>query len=381
MANSKKQNIEAPIPAHESAVPKPGFLGSVDGVTVVETETGYAVAFAYDRDLVKFMRSVPGTQFDRNEELYEVPAASMDALEKAVTAMRTGFHFLGASLENIKLLASTTGYQAQRENGAQSTVAARVSDYIEPGKFYGGEILHVNGHYAAQLTGFGKDDGAAFVAIHRLAQLDNQKLMKGENVGIKYDSKFSGAVSDLSRHKSAAELDADFLSQQGKVIDGVMLTDRGSHIGLEFELNPAMLSRLKRVDGAKFNYDDKVWEIPSDKSSFALRAAHDMRAEYVADAKEVVTMKAAAESKIDGAKVFKAFTKDGQEHFGVIIAVGDRYALQKGGQDRFSLHHLAALTEKPVVGQSLAIKYNKGVGTAVDQIEKKALDKAMGSSR
>ncbi len=64
-----------------------------------------------------------------------------------------------------------------------------------------------------------------------------------------------------------------------------------------------------------------------------------------------------------------------------MVAVGSSHLLQKGGQDKFKLHHLAALDIKPVIGQNVSIKYNKGHGTVVDQEQAKAQGKALNGGR
>lgn len=372
-AGSKEKAAQAEVPA---------FIGSADGITAVEVPgAGFAVAFEFDRQLSALMRGVPGAEFDKAQNAFLVPAASVDELGKAVGVMRTAHHFIAESLADITSRASGSGLDAARNNGAAVGVAAKVDSFIEPEQFYGGPILNMNGHFAAQLTGFGAKDGAAFVKIHRLADLDNSKIMKGDNVGIKYDAKFRGAVTDLSKSKSASDLAAEYDGNLGKAIDGVTVTHRGDKIGVAFDMAPELLARIRRIDGAAFNLADKMWEVPVDKKEFALRAVHDMRAEFLLDAKDAEIMKAAAESKIDGAKVSKAFTKDGQEHFGPVIAVGERFALQKTGADRFSMHHLAALSEKPEIGANLAVKYNKGVGAVVDQDKQRAQNKALGAGR
>jgi hypothetical protein len=358
----------------------PPFVGEENGVTAAMLADGsFAVSFPFDRQLHTVMRGVPGADFDKQEELYTVPATSKDDLSKALQAIRQGAHFIAESLAGIEGLARGRGFDAQRANGAEHTVQAQVSDFIEPGRHYGGEILAVNAHYAAQLNGFGKDDGAAFVSIHRLANLEKADLLKGDKVAIKYDNRFIGAVGDLA--KSADELTAEFEATKGKLIDGVTATDRGAMIGVKFDLNPAMLARIRRIDGAAFNRDDGLWEAPAANKPFVLKAVQDMRREHVIAERDAGALRVIAESKMDGAKVSHAFTKDNFEHFGKVIAVGERYVLQKGGKDSFALHHLAALDTKPEVGQSLAIKYNRGMGTVVDQEQKRATDKALANGR
>ena len=360
----------------------PAFLGSSDGVTAVVAEGGFAVAFEFDRKLSAMIQTVPGAQYDKEAKLNTVPASEEETLGTKLKEMRLEFNAIEADRAAIEKLAHVSGLKAQRENGAAADIAAaRVSDYKEVGKFSAGQILNANARFVAQLTGFGKDDGVAFMVIHRRVDLDRGDLMKGDNVGIKYDSKYMGNVTDLAKAKSAADLEADFDSELGKAVDGVTLTDRGDKIGVGFAVNPALMGRLRRVDGASFNGTDKVWEVPAVNKEFVLRAAHDMRAQFVAEEKDIAVLKNVAETKMDDAKVEKAFTRDGIEHFGAVVAVGSTHVLQKAGQDKFKLHHLAALDQKPVIGQNLSIKYNKGHGTVVDQDKAKAQSKALNGGR
>ncbi len=76
-------------------VPKPAFLGSADGITAVEVEGGgYAVAFDFDRQLSAIMRGVPGAEFDKADNVFTVPAASVEALGKAVNLPKLRRKFL-----------------------------------------------------------------------------------------------------------------------------------------------------------------------------------------------------------------------------------------------------------------------------------------------
>lgn len=386
MAGAKKLSggsTMATVAVAPAVVQPPAFLGSVDGVSVlgVEGSRDFAVALDFDRQLSAMMRGVPGAEFDKASQAYFVPGSSAEALGKVAGAMRAEFKAIEADREAIMELAEKSGMAAQREYGSTSGATPKVGNYIKPGEFYGGEIVNVNARFAAQVTGFGERDGAAFVKIHRLADLDNGKMMKGDFVGIKYDDKFRGVVSDLSKNKSGADLEAEYVGNLGKVLDGVTVTERGDKIGIAFDLTPETLARIRRVDGAAFEQEGKVWEVPARNKEFALRAVHDMRGELAADNKERSMMQAIAEGKVDGAKLSNAFTKDGQSHYGSAVAVGERFAMQAAGQGNFRLHHLSALDQKPVVGANLAVTYKKGVGTVVDQDLKRAQDKALGQGR
>ena len=343
---------------------KAEMLGSVDGVLVVQGATGgYSVSFDFNRELSKMMDRVPGAVFDKAEKAYQVPEAGFGVLSKTVAAMRHETRSAQTALEGIMALAQASGIQAQQT----TEVKPQISTFREPGKFYGGEIVNVNSHYAAQMCGFGNKDGAAFITVHKLADVDRDSLMKGDQVGIRYDNKFFGTVSDLSKNMSVAEFNAHYEENLGTFVDGVMVMDCGDTIGLAFDIHPVLVPRIRMVEGAAFNRDEGYWEVPKAKQEFALRAAEDMRKEFSLDSKEVAKLTDVAANKIDGAKIFKAFTKDGTSYVGTVVDVGDRYALQKTGRDGFTLHHLSALDQKPEKGVNLAIRYNKGVGAVVDQ--------------
>lgn len=346
--------------------------GSVDGVTVAAVEGGFEVAFEMDRHLVNMMHKVPGAAFDKAEKVWVVPEASADELAKAVKGMRYEFKEIQKDRESIMALAKSSAIGLQRENGTAQGVAPMVSDYREAGKSYGGEIIRANGRFVAQFTGFGERDGAAFVTVHRTVEL-NRQLEKGENVWIKYNDKGLGEVSDRRSKESRIQ---EFQASDGKTINGVTVTDRGDKLGVAFEVNPALQERIKRIDGAEFNHEDKVWEVSTDKAEFVMRAVEDMRQVYEEQQREASLLSEFAEERMDGAKVRPAFTQDGTEHFGKIAKVGNHFLLQKGALNEFKLHHLDALNEpeKMQEGQNLSIKYNKGRGTAVDLDKKREKD-------
>ncbi|MES2879207.1 MAG: hypothetical protein V4713_12355 [Pseudomonadota bacterium] len=359
---------------------KPAFLGDQDGIEVAEiVGRGYGLRFAFDRQIARMVRDIEGASYDRDLGVYLVPQGVEAAkLEKAISSIRTEARSVAADLATIKDLARNTGQVLQREINSQHDAEPQISDFREPGKFYGGQVVNANARFVAQFSGYGKIDGAAFIAVHRLADLNNSKLMKGDNIGIVYNEKFLGTVTDLDKRKSDAQLEADYKNELGKEVGGVTLTDRGDKIGVAFDINPVLMARIRRVDGAHFNQADKVWEIPQSNREYVLRTVQEMRIEFADDGKDLAMLKEVAESKMDGAKVSKAFTKDGQESFGKVVAVSDRYVLQKVSGDRFSLHHLATLNHLPEVGQNLSIKYSKGYGTVVDMDKQKALQKSLG---
>ena len=360
--------------------PAPAFLGDSDGVAVSAVKEGFSLVIPFDRQLQAIMDRIPNASFHKEGKYYLVPAASAAVLGDQVRALRKMSKSIAEDMGSITELATQSARKLQEDNGNFRS-KPQVNGYREAGRGYQGEIINANTHYVAQFTGFGKEDGAAFVTIHRLVDLNQRNLLKGDKVRIQYDDRMLGVVSDLSQSRTVAQMTADFEKHLGQQVDGVTLTTRGDNIGVAFAMHPVLAERIRKVDGAAFHKGDRVWEVPKRNQEYALRAADDMRKEFALDKKDVQLMGQIAEEKIDGAKVRHAFAKDGQRHFGIVFAVSDRYALQKTGRDEFSLHHLSALSQKPTVNQNLSIEYNKGKGSVVDQNLLRAHDKAVGASR
>lgn len=358
----------------------PAFVGDSDGVSVKSVNDGFSLAIPFDRQLQAIVDRIPNATYHKDAKFYLVPTASAAVLGDKVRDMRKMAKAIAEDLGSITELATQSARKAQEANG-NFRAQPQVNAYREAGRGYTGEIINANTHFVAQHTGFGKEDGAAFVTIHRLADLNQRNLLKGDKVRIQYDDRMMATVSDVGLSRTLAQMTADFDKQKGREVDGVTLTDRGDKIGLAFSIHPVLAERIRKVDGAGFNKEDKVWEVPKRNQEYALRAADDMRKEFVLDQKDIQLMGQIAEERIDGAKVRQAYTKDGMRHFGDVLAVTDRYALQKTGRGEFSLHHVSALSEKPQVGQNLSIVYNKGRGSVIDQDQQRAHDKAVGASR
>lgn len=101
------------------------------------------------------------------------------------------------------------------------------------------------------------------------------------------------------------------------------------------------------------------------------------------DAADIKELTQIAENKTVLARVWDAslMSSDAQEHFGVVLAIGDRFALQKTGRETFPLHRLAVLDQLPVMGQDVSIKYDKGVGVVLDQELVRARARTIGAGR
>lgn len=349
------------------------LVGNEGGVAITRTKEGYAVQFEFDRGLIKMMRGIQGAEFVN--DAWQVPVAMKDALSKLAPAMRKELTAISADREGIMELATKTAAARMVEFGAPKSAAPRVSDYRPLGDSVSGEIINVNGRFAAQLSGFGKEDKAAFVTVHRLADLDNAMLFKGMDVRIAYDKKGQGTVTDRSQERKRDET-------LGVKVDGVQVDEIGDKLHVAFDFNPSLRARLDRVSGVEFNKEKGVCTAPIENKEFVMRAVHDMRGIYVAEVAEKAALKTLASEKVDGAKVHDPFSKDGHQHFGTVIGQGEHFGLIAGGQGHFNLVRKDQLGGDPLVnGNKVEISYAKGRGAVVDKTLHQAKGKEAALSR
>lgn len=325
----------------------------------------YLVGFEYSPALVAEMRRIEGATFDKDAGAWRVPVARYDALAAGVEKMRVGVVEDAKARAQIEEYARSAAAQKMHEQGNDGATP-RISDFLPHGKPLSGEIISVNGRYAAQLTGFGREDGAAFVTLHRLSELSEQ-VFKGDKVSIAYNEKGQGQVQ--YRQTLEEKLDESL----GKYVDGVKVIESEGRYKISFDYNPALNHRIQRVDGAEFDREERVWAVPGDKKAFVARAVNDMRKEVIADRADREQIEAVAREKIDGAKVKDAFTKDGTSHTGKIVAANDRYVLQHTGKEYGAVHRADALSERPEIGRNARITYEKGKGLVGERTKSKDL--------
>ncbi len=341
------------------------MIGNGSGIYVGKTDKGFEVAFEYDRELSAMLAQVHGAVFDKTEKSYSVPFSSEQQLTTVIAAMRKEVGLVADDLAAITELATNTALQSQSEAGVEPDVVPQISSFIEPGKVYRGTIVNANTRFVAQETGVGKQDGAAFVQIHRLADLPSAGLFKGDSVAVTYDDKFLGEAKPYVRTKPVDVMMGELEANNGQEVDGVVVTDLGDKIGIGFNFNAAMAARIRRLDGAAFNKDEKVWEVPKEVLPFALYAIEDIRKMAVLDAQDVAELTAVAGAKIDNPKIYQADTRHGANHYGVVVEVGQRFALQSSGRGTFNLHHLSLLDQVPVKGQDVKVEYKDGRGAVL----------------
>lgn len=319
----------------------------------VSMEGGYFhIAFPYNPDLVSLLHAAKlDASFDKPAGVWKIPAGEGVAVrvDEVVAKLREETLRNDLDREDIFELASNSAAEKMSGRGVTAAVP-QVSDFHEKDRIYAGEIINANGRYVAQLTGYGKEDGAAFVSIHRKTELSDE-VFKGDRVAIAYDEKGRGQVE----HRQNAQ--ERFDESLGKSVDGVKVTEANGVYRVEFDFNPVLADRLRRVDGAEFNREGMAWEVGVDKKEFVARAVRDMRKEYLADEADRAQISAVASEKIDGAKVKDAFTREGQAYTGKVLAVNDRYVLQHTGKEHVALHKAGALNEIPEAGRDVRVRY------------------------
>lgn len=341
------------------------------GVEVERTEQEFLVRFEFDREMVDRLRRVDGVAF--KEGAWHVPASVEAALAKAVKDLRFMHEAIAKDRTEIASLATASAVAAQQAQG-NGDVDPKVSDFHRPGTSFFGEIVNVNGRFAAQLTGFGKENGAAFVSVHRLADLDNPMIMKGDDVKISYDDRGKGTVVARSNHEQPVAM--------GEKIDGVMIEEKGNQLAVSFEFNPPLEARLRRVAGVEFDKEATTFLVPSENRPFVLRAVADMRKEFSAQQTEKAALGEMAQGKVDNAVVRDAFAKDGQRFIGPMVGETERYMLQSVGQGQFKIHRREALEgDTPIVGHMLDVAYQKWRGSVKDAALEKSREKETAKTR
>jgi hypothetical protein len=316
----------------------------------------YQVSFNYHPGLVALIARVPGAEFKSDKDAWEVPLTSVNELEAALPKMKKLEDLDRAARAEIESMAAASAKDLMAEEGVKG-IAAKISDYHEKDKNIRGEVINVNGHYAAQFTGFGKDDGAAFVTLHRLASL-TAPVFKGDDVVIKYDAKGRGQVSPGIPSLS---------DSLGKEVYGVKVVEKDGVYHISFDYNTAMAKRLQRVAEVKFIEEAKNYEVPVTMHPFVARAVADMRRTFIHESEAEQELRKLAENKLDGAKVVKPLVKgNGHGNTGEIIGENDIFVLQHTGKEFFVLHRRSDLDRSPEIGKPMRVQYQDGRGRVSD---------------
>ncbi|HEX7648060.1 MAG TPA: hypothetical protein VF450_11690 [Noviherbaspirillum sp.] len=324
-----------------------------DPVSVTKSRSNQLVSFAYHPEAVARLARLDGASFDEDKKRWVLPLSLGDAADKAINDVRKILEEDRRDRANIERDLQGPVAAVLRENGTPEA-PIRVSDFKNREEPTVGPILMANGGWAAQLTGFGKEDGAAFVSLHRQVALA-RTVFKDERVAVQYSVMGRATVSNLP---------PDFEKSIGKKIDGVQVRETDDLFRIEFEFNPDLARRIGRVDGARYDREEGATFVPLDKREFVARAVNDMRDTYLKTRREAEKMAEVASEHLKGERPAWAFRADrGPSMTGPVIAVGEYIVLQHTGRSGFKMHFKSDLDKVPTVGSPVTIKYDGGKAT------------------
>ncbi len=330
------------------------------GVTVRKTKDGLKVSFDYHPALVTRIARIPGAEFSAGDEAWKVPLDQREELDKAVKDMSNTLERDSAARTEIERATLQSVRQIMKDEGMEF-VDPKISDYRSKDRATVGEILQANSHWAAQLTGFGRENGAAFVTLHRTASL-SAPVFKGDDVAIRYDERGRGSVEP---HSPALE------KTLGKEVDGVTVNEKDGKLKISFEYNRDMAARLQRIDGVEYVAAERAYEIASTAKPFVERALRDMRKIYREDQEATREMEYIAHEKMDGAKLIKPFLKESPQYSGPIVGVNDQFVLQHTGKEYFAMHRKTDLSTLPRIGENVKIQYEHGHGKVQPKVQQR----------
>lgn len=332
-----------------------------------KTKKEFQISFDYHPGLVALIARVEGAEYNRDKDYWSVPLAQEETLNKALVTMKKLHEQDRLARIEIEAAAKSSARDLMAGEGTKG-VEAKISDYHEKDKAYSGEIINANAHYAAQFTGFGREDGAAFVVVHRLASLTGP-VFKGDDLTVKYDAKGRGQVSP--RVPGLAET-------LGKEIYGVKVVEKGGLYQVSFGFNTAMAKRLQRVEGVEFNGEANAFEVPVAMKEFVARAVGDMRRTFIEEQDAEKALNSLAGQKMDGAKVVKPLRKgqSGPGHTGPIVGEDGPFVLQHTGREYFTLHRKDDLDRVPKTGEIARIQYQEGRGKVQDKAQSRSLSQS-----
>lgn len=319
-------------------------------VKVKHNRAESTVSFEYHPAAAQRVARIEGAEFDAEKRVWRVPAVQRAELDKAIADVQRVLAADRAGRIDIEKLVSRSA-RALLSGRDTPDAEIRISDFHDRSRAAKGEILNANAHWAAQLTGFGHDDGAAFITLHRMAEI-SQAVFKGDRVAVRYDDKGKGHVESMA---------PDFTANLGKEVDGVKVVLADDKFEVSFDYDPAMSARINRIAGVAFNDDKRCYEVPKEHEEFLKRAVADMRGEHVRNEASLAEMRTEAKGKIDGAKVVAPYRE--RDSVGPIVASNERHVLQHTGREYFTAHRTGELDRVPSVNEQVRIAYDKGRGT------------------
>lgn len=345
------------------------MLGSTDGVTVIEEEGKYHVAFVYtDRLLGKIgalKNGDVGAVFDKDNKVWGVPLELGGELAAVVADMRDFVKNRGVQVKdradggkNVifdfnpelnKIIGPIDGAAYDKEANAWKVPMNSKALVLE-----GTQVTNFLDLSIEKMRNYNMEVTNARDNIMKLA--GESAVARGMTPGIHYPEKahsYTGQILNANAHFAA------------------QLTGKDDATGVAFIAihNMADLGKtLFKGDAVRIDYDENK-QVSNVRTSEVYEEQQKERA--------VLTLLAA--NKIDGANIRNASTKDTSKYNGEVVDVKNHFMLQHVGRAEFVIHPLGKLNEQSIQkGDQLAISYKNGIGAVTDLSKKKEAAQGMG---
>lgn len=316
-----------------------------DGVHVFQEGQGFGVGFAYSNTLRSKLVSVPGANYDKEAGCWKVPAASVDMLVAAVDDMRDFVHSGGVQIKD--------GFSGKYVLFDYEKALAQ-----EMGPIAGAE--------------FDKKAGSWHVMGDSKALVAEQGKVSYFDLAV---NRMRGIVVEIGKaHDNITELAAT----SAKLRDctpGIHYPEVGqSYTGPIVNANGYYAAQLTGIDDKK-NVAFITIHKQADLGQEVLKG-DDLRIDYGANhavkirttaifqqqQQEREQLTALAQSKMDGASVWHASSKDDKAYSGKVIEATDHFVLQHTGREQFTLHDRSKLSGAFTKGDVMDVKYKGGAG-------------------
>lgn len=323
------------------------MLAGADGVSVFQEGKDFGVGFAFSNTMVAKIKGVPGAQFDREGAFWRVPGKSAAELLDVVGDMRDFIRSGGVQVKEVQdgklvifdyekaltqAIGPVAGAAYKNDLGAWHIPADSKALVAEQGQasFFDRTLN--------QMRGLVVEIDKAHDAIRDLAA--EAAKAKNFKAGIHYpesDHSYTGPIINANGHYAAQLTGID--DQQGTMF---ITLHKQSDLGKE----------VLKGDDLRIDYG-------ADRS-VKVRTTELFRQQQA----ERENLTALAQNKMDGAKIFNASTKDGKAYSGKVIELTDNFVLQHTGRSDFIIHDRSRLKGSIVKGETMDVKYAKGIGKA-----------------
>lgn len=321
------------------------LLAGGNGVSVAQDGKDFQVGFMYSTTLINKIRGVPGAQFDDQKDVWIVPGSSADALMAAVKDMREFRLQDGVQVKDTqhgklvifdydknlaRLIGPVNGAEFSREAGGWLVPNDSKALLAEQGQ---ASFLE---RTLNQMRGVVIETAAAYETIQ--AQAVEVAKGLGCKAGLHHpqpDHSYTGQIIQANTYWAAQ-------------LSGI---DDNKHVAyITLHKQAELGHEVFKGDNLRVDYGAH--------REVKVRTAEVFRQQQ----EERESLKALAGSKIEGAVVLHANTKDGQNYLGRVVDTGKHFALQHTGRNQFVLHELDKLKGHIQVGESMDVKYRDGKG-------------------